>query len=100
MTNRNKFYLMDKSEAAGFILEAFESWCNVYGDDTARIKECVEILVNNYNRNNVLAYEIDCYDYSYEGFNDGYPVGLGIEDDYIVFPEYREELEEYRAREF
>lgn len=102
MKNRNQFYAMDKQEAFRFIWECVDSWCRVYGNETARIERCVETVVRNYNDNNIFGYEIDAYPYYPwdESFNNGCEIGMGIEDDYFIFPEFADDWEKFQTEYF
>lgn len=91
MKNRNDLYMMDKREAYSFIWECINKWCETYADSTNRIETCVETLINNYNDNNLLGERIEYCEYAYDGVNDGYCIGLLIEDESFVYPEFREE---------
>lgn len=93
MKNRNQFYMMDKKEAYSFIWECINSWCKTYAKSSSRIEDCVITLINNWNDNNVLDGHIDYWEYSDEKINNGYPIGLGIEDEKFIYPEFREEYE-------
>lgn len=95
MKNRNEFYAMDRRDAYRFIWECINHWCDVYGNQTARIEDHVTTLVNNWNANNLLGERIDWYEYADPDFLDNLTVGLGIEDEYFIFPEYREQWDEY-----
>lgn len=90
MKTRNDFYMMDKKEAYAFIWECIDSWCKTYAKETGRIDDCVETLINNWNDNNVLGGHIDFWEYCDERINNGYMIGLGIEDESFIFPEFRE----------
>ena len=91
MKNRNDLYMMDKREAYAFIWECINKWCKVYGNETARIERCIETLINNYNDNNILGERIDYWEKCDPKVNDGYCIGLGIEDESFVYPEFLEE---------
>ena len=93
MTNRNTFYLMDRAEAYSFIWECVEAWCKTYAKETRRIETCVTTLIDNWNENNVLGGHIDYWEKCDAKVNDGCPIGLGIEDESFIFPEYREAYE-------
>lgn len=93
MKKRNEFYLMDKQEAYSFIWECINKWCKTYGDQAGRLETCVTTLIDNYNTNNLLGETIDYYGYAVDEVNDGNPIGLGIEDEHFIFPEYQDEYE-------
>ena len=91
MKKRNEFYLMDKQEAYSFIWECIDKWCKTYGDETGRLSRAVTTLIDNYNTNNLLGETIDYYDYAVDEVNNGYAIGLGIEDEHFIYPEYIDE---------
>lgn len=94
----NNLFIMDKREAIDFIWECINSWLETYGDSTGRIEDCVNSIVRNYNEGNVFGNEIDCYEYFpwSDDFNGGNEIGMCIEDDHFIFPEFADDWEKFQ----
>lgn len=94
----NNLFIMDKREAIGFIWECTNSWIETYGDSTGRIEDCVNAIIRNYNEGNVLGEFIDHCEYFPwdDNFNNGNKIGMMIEDDYFIFPEFAEDWEKWQ----
>lgn len=90
MKKRNEFYLMDKREAYAFIWDCVYAWSKTYGDNTGRLEDNICRLIDNYNDNNVLGERIDYYEVSDDEINDGCRIGIGIEDETFIYPEFAE----------
>lgn len=92
-----KYTEMSKGEAVTVIIEAAEKWNKIFG--ARELESMVMELANKWNKANEDDY-IDIYPYAWDGFNDGYDCGIGIEDDHVIYHYLEEEWEAYRKSEF